>query len=115
MSKRCQKHFEQLARELSKKYSSNSSRTAKSNTRLTRSESEEQFYSVMATPEQIQQEKAARRAAIRTEYWRTITNPHAHLHGESGGVVSLWFLLFMPPMVCYVIESRRLPFKTKLT
>ncbi|XP_062716190.1 uncharacterized protein LOC134291865 [Aedes albopictus] len=40
----------------------------------------------MATPEQIQQEKAARRAAIRTEYWRTITNPHAHLHGESGGV-----------------------------
>lgn len=42
----------------------------------------------MATPEQIQQEKAARRAAIRNEYWRTMTNPHGHLHGESGGVVS---------------------------
>ncbi|XP_065091899.1 uncharacterized protein ND-B15 [Ochlerotatus camptorhynchus] len=40
----------------------------------------------MATPEQIQQEKAVRRAAIRNEYWRTMTNPHGHLHGESGGV-----------------------------
>lgn len=40
----------------------------------------------MATPEQIQAEKAARRTAIRNEYWRTMTNPHAHLHGESTGV-----------------------------
>ena len=35
-----------------------------------------------------QQEKAARRAALRNEYWRTMTNPHNHLRGESGGVVS---------------------------
>ncbi|XP_055595276.1 uncharacterized protein LOC129745913 [Uranotaenia lowii] len=40
----------------------------------------------MVTQEQIQQEKAARRAALRNEYWRTMTNPHAHLHGESTGV-----------------------------
>uniref|UniRef100_A0A182QAP8 NADH dehydrogenase [ubiquinone] 1 beta subcomplex subunit 4 n=1 Tax=Anopheles farauti TaxID=69004 RepID=A0A182QAP8_9DIPT len=33
-----------------------------------------------------QQEKAARRAALRNEYWRTMTNPHNHLRGESGGV-----------------------------
>uniref|UniRef100_A0A182JXK3 NADH dehydrogenase [ubiquinone] 1 beta subcomplex subunit 4 n=1 Tax=Anopheles christyi TaxID=43041 RepID=A0A182JXK3_9DIPT len=33
-----------------------------------------------------QQEKAARRAALRNEYWRTMTNPHNHLRGESVGV-----------------------------
>ncbi|XP_035792323.1 uncharacterized protein LOC118466745 [Anopheles albimanus] len=32
------------------------------------------------------QEKAARRAALRNEYWRTMTNPHNYLRGESGGV-----------------------------
>ncbi|XP_058460523.1 uncharacterized protein LOC131436074 [Malaya genurostris] len=39
----------------------------------------------MASPGQIEQEKAARRAAIRNEYWRTATNPHLHLRGESVG------------------------------
>ncbi|XP_055536754.1 NADH dehydrogenase [ubiquinone] 1 beta subcomplex subunit 4 [Wyeomyia smithii] len=38
----------------------------------------------MASTEQIQQEKAARRAALRNEYWRTMTNPHTR--GESVGV-----------------------------
>lgn len=55
----------------------------------------------MPTPEQIQQDKAARRAALRTEYWRTMTNPHAHLHGESGGVVSGSNAC----LACYVIVS----------
>ncbi|EDS45515.1 NADH:ubiquinone dehydrogenase [Culex quinquefasciatus] len=48
----------------------------------------------MPTPEQVQQDKAARRAALRTEYWRTMTNPHAHLHGESGGVYDLGLARF---------------------
>ncbi|XP_053687531.1 NADH dehydrogenase [ubiquinone] 1 beta subcomplex subunit 4 [Sabethes cyaneus] len=38
----------------------------------------------MTSPDQIQQEKAARRAALRNEYWRTMTNPHAR--GEGVGV-----------------------------
>ncbi|XP_055628064.1 uncharacterized protein LOC129769681 [Toxorhynchites rutilus septentrionalis] len=40
----------------------------------------------MSAPEQIQQEKAAHRAALRNEYWRTMTNPNNYLRGESTGV-----------------------------
>ncbi|XP_058830418.1 uncharacterized protein LOC131689382 [Topomyia yanbarensis] len=40
----------------------------------------------MASSDRIAQEKAAHRAALRQEYWRTLTNPHLHLRGESAGV-----------------------------
>lgn len=42
------------------------------------------------TADQIAKEKAARRAQLRAEYWKQVTNPHRHASGEGGHIVSLF-------------------------
>lgn len=39
-------------------------------------------------PDEVLKEKAARRAALRAEYWKQVTNPHRHGTGEGGHIVS---------------------------
>lgn len=38
--------------------------------------------------DEVLKEKTARRAALRTEYWKQVTNPHRHGTGEGGHIVS---------------------------
>lgn len=38
--------------------------------------------------EEVLKQKAERRAALRAEYWKQVTNPHRHAAGEGGTIVS---------------------------
>lgn len=40
-----------------------------------------------------QEIKRKQRAALRAEYWKQITNPHAHGTGESGYLVRMYNLV----------------------
>lgn len=40
-------------------------------------------------PEEILKEKQAKRAALRTQFWKEVTNPHRHATGEGGHIVSV--------------------------
>lgn len=50
----------------------------------------DQQYDVPLAERRLLEEKAKRRAVLRQEFLKQISNPHQHATGESGAVVSFY-------------------------
>lgn len=53
----------------------------------------DQQYDVSPAQRRLLEDRARRRATLRAEFLKQISNPHVHATGDAGGVVSIKYLL----------------------